>query len=137
MTDAATGKLKKGVDLPAVIALGLGTAVGVSIFSVIAPATAIAGPGMLIAVPIAAVPMFIIAVTAMPLWVRRFPTSGASYEWPRRFLSPFAAFVISWLRMAGTTSALLVLALVMTRYLSMVAAIQIGRRCWRRSASPS
>lgn len=120
----STDKLKKGVDLPAVVALGLGTAVGVSIFSVISPATAIAGPAMLIAVPIAAVPMFIIAVS-YAFMGSAVPTSGASYEWPRRFLNPFVAFVISWLRIAGTTSALLVLALVMTRYLSMVAAIQI------------
>src|ERR1700761_4232380 len=124
MTDTATGKLKKGVDLPAVVALGLGTAVGVSIFSVISPATAIAGPGMLIAVPIAAVPMFIIAVS-YAFMGSAVPTSGASYEWPRRFLHPFVAFVISWLRIAGTTSALLVLALVMTRYLSMAAPIAI------------
>jgi basic amino acid/polyamine antiporter, APA family len=124
MTDASTSKMKKGVDLPAVIALGLGTAVGVSIFSVISPATAIAGPGMLIAVPIAAVPMFIIAVS-YAFMGSAVPTSGASYEWPRRFLHPFAAFVISWLRIAGTTSALLVLALVMTRYLSMAAPIAI------------
>lgn len=123
MTDAPTTKLKKGVDLPAVIALGLGTAVGVAIFSVISPATGIAGPGMLIAVPIAAVPMFIIAVS-YAFMGSALPTSGASYEWPRRFLHPFVAFVISWLRIAGTTSALLVLALVMTRYLSMAAPIE-------------
>lgn len=123
MTDTSTSKLKKGVDLPAVIALGLGTAVGVSIFSVIAPATAIAGPAMLIAVPLAAVPMFIIAVS-YAFMGSALPTSGASYEWPRRFLHPFVAFLISWLRMAGTTSALLVLALVMTRYLSMIVPIE-------------
>ena len=122
MTDSSATSLKAGVDLPAVIALGLGTAMGVAIFSVIAPATALAGPGMLIAVPIAAVPMFIIAVS-YAFMGSALPTSGASYEWPRRFLHPFVAFVISWLRMAGSTSALLVLALVMTRYLSMVAPI--------------
>jgi APA family basic amino acid/polyamine antiporter len=122
MSENTTG-LKKGVNLPAVVALGLGTAVGVAIFSVIAPATAIAGPGMLIAVPIAAVPMFIIAVSYAFLG-SALPTSGASYEWPRRFLHPFAAFLISWLRIAGTTSALLVLALVMTRYLAMAVPIE-------------
>lgn len=110
--------LRQGVDLPAVVAIGLGMAVGVAIFSVIAPATAIAGPGMLIAVPIAAVPMFVIAVSYAFLG-SALPTSGASYEWPRRFLHPFAAFVISWLRMASSTCALLVLALVMARYLAM------------------
>ena len=54
MTDQ-TARMHKGVDLWAVVALGLGTAVGVAIFSVIAPATALAGPGMLLAVVVAAV----------------------------------------------------------------------------------
>ena len=39
MTDT-TQQLHRGVNLAAVVALGLGTAVGVAIFSVIAPATA-------------------------------------------------------------------------------------------------
>ena len=47
-------ELKQGVGLLPVVALGLGTAIGVSIFSVIAPATELAGPAMLIAVPLAA-----------------------------------------------------------------------------------
>jgi APA family basic amino acid/polyamine antiporter len=123
MTDVPTTRLRKGVNLPAVIALGLGTAVGVGIFSAIAPATALAGPAMLIAVPIAAVPMFVISVS-YAFMSSALPTSGASYEWPRRFLHPFVAFLISWMRIAGTTSALLVLALVMTRYLAMAAPIQ-------------
>ena len=43
-------QLRKGVGLFPVIALGLGTAIGVSIFSVIAPATTLAGPAMLLSV---------------------------------------------------------------------------------------
>ena len=118
-----TTKLKKGVDLPAVVAIGLGMTVGVAIFSVIGPAAGLAGPGMLIAVPIAAVPMFVIALSYAFLG-SALPTSGASYEWPRQFLHPFAAFLISWLRMAGSTCVLLVLALVLSRYLSMIAPVE-------------
>jgi APA family basic amino acid/polyamine antiporter len=115
-------KLSQGVDLTAVVALGLGTAVGVSIFSVIAPATGLAGPGMLISVAIAAVPMFIIAVT-YAFMGSALPTSGASYEWPRRFIHPLAGFIVAWLRIAGSVGAMLVLALVMVRYLAMVAPV--------------
>lgn len=118
-TKQHAGNLSKGVDLSGVVALGLGTAVGVAIFSVIAPATALAGPGMLISVLIAAVPMFVIAVT-YAFMGSALPTSGASYEWPRRFIHPFAGFFIAWLRIAGSVGALLVLSLVLVRYLAMV-----------------
>lgn len=119
MTDAATAHLNKGVDLLAVVALGLGTAVGVAIFSVIAPATALAGPGMLLAVVIAAVPMFVIAMT-YAFMGSALPTSGASFEWSRRFIHPFVGFLIAWLRIVSNVGAMLILALVMVRYLSMV-----------------
>lgn len=118
MTDA-TSKLNKGVDLVAVVALGLGTAVGVAIFSVIAPATALAGPAMLAAVGVAAVPMFIIAVT-YAFMGSALPTSGASFEWSRRFIHPFVGYLIAWMRIVSNVGAMLILALVMVRYLSMV-----------------
>lgn len=110
-------QLKQGVGLPAVIALGLGTSVGVAIFSILAPAAALAGPAMLIAVGLAAVPMFVIAVT-YAFMGSALPTAGASYEWPRRFLSPGIGFMVAWLRIAGSVGAMLVLALVLVRYLS-------------------
>lgn len=110
--------LKQGVGLLSVIALGMGLAVGVSIFSVIAPATALAGPAMLLAVILAALPMFVIAVT-YAFMGSALPTAGASYEWPRRFISPLTGFVIAWLRIVGSVGAMLILALVLTRYLSM------------------
>lgn len=112
-------KLTEGVNLAGVVALGLGTAVGVAIFSIIAPAAALAGPGLLVAVVIASVPMFVIAVT-YAFMGSALPTSGASYEWPRRFIHPFVGFLVAWLRVAGSVSALLVLALVLVRYLSML-----------------
>lgn len=118
MTDA-TERLNKGVDLLAVVALGLGTAVGVAIFSVIAPATALAGPGMLLAVVIAAVPMFVIAMT-YAFMGSALPTSGASFEWSRRFIHPFVGYLIAWMRIVSNVGAMLILALVMVRYLSMV-----------------
>lgn len=99
MTDQ-TARMHKGVDLWAVVALGLGTAVGVAIFSVIAPATALAGPGMLLAVVVAAVPMFVIAMT-YAFMGSALPTSGASFEWSRRFVHPFVGYLIAWMRKIG------------------------------------
>ena len=116
--DVQSIPLKRGVDLLAIVALGLGTAVGVAVFSVEAPATALAGPGMLISVLIAAAPTFVIAV-AYAFMGSAVPVAGASYEWPRRFVHPTLGFMVSWLRIAGNTAAMVVLAFVLVRYLSM------------------
>jgi APA family basic amino acid/polyamine antiporter len=48
------------------------------------------------------------------------PVSGASYEWSRRFIHPFVGFIIGWLRMAGSTSALVLYAFVLLQYWSML-----------------
>lgn len=122
--DQAVGKqaLRRNVDLWGVIALGLGSAMGVSIFSALGEATRLAGPGLLLAVVMAALPMGFIAV-AYAFMGTVLPTSGASYAWPRRYIGPGVAFAIAWLRIAANTGALVILALVMTRYLSMLVAL--------------
>ena len=114
-----TGSLKKRISLFGVIALGAGSAIGVSIFSVISPATALAGPGMLLALFFSILPMILFAVTYAFLG-SAVPTSGASYEWPRRFIHPFVGFIIAWLRIAGNTAALIVLAYVLVQYWALV-----------------
>jgi APA family basic amino acid/polyamine antiporter len=114
-----TGNLKKRISLFGVIALGAGSAIGVSIFSVISPATALAGPGMLLALSFSILPMILFAVTYAFLG-SAVPTSGASYEWPRRFIHPFVGFIIAWLRIAGNTAALIVLAYVLVQYWALV-----------------
>lgn len=112
-------KLAKGIDLGGVVALGLGTAVGVSIFSAIAPATAIAGPAMLLSVLVAALPMYLIAVSYAFLG-SALPVSGASFAWPARFLHPALGFFIAWARIIANMGAMVVLALVLVRYGSMI-----------------
>ncbi len=111
------GKLKRGVRIWDVVALGVGAAVGVAIFSVLSPAAKVAGSGLLLALAIAAVPMFIFAVV-YAFMGSAIPTSGASFEWPARYVHPFAGFLIAWLRILGSTGAMVVLALVMVRYVS-------------------
>ncbi len=121
---SGSAKLRRRVDLWGVVALGLGTAMGVSIFSALGAAAQVAGPGLLIAVLIAAVPMAFIAV-AYAFMGSVLPTSGASYEWPRRYIHPAVGFAVAWLRIAGNVGALVVLALVMTRYLSMLSPVPV------------
>jgi APA family basic amino acid/polyamine antiporter len=111
-------RLKQGVSLWGIVALGAGTAIGVSIFSIIAPGAELAGPGMLLAMFLAGLPMILFAVT-YAFMGSAAPVSGASYEWSRRFIHPFVGFLIGWLRMAGSTSALVLYAFVLTQYWSM------------------
>ena len=117
-------RLKKGVGLVGVVTFGAGTAIGVSIFSVLAPAAKIAGSGLLATVGIAAVPMVLFAVIYSFL-SSALPKSGASYEWPRRFIHPSVGFLVAWLRILSNVGAIVVLAMVLVNYLSAVIALPL------------
>lgn len=112
-------RLRQGIGLWGVVSLGLGTAVGVSIFSAVSPASGLAGPGMLLSVLVAALPMYLIAVSYAFLG-SALPVSGASFVWPSRFLHPALGFFIAWMRIVANMGAMVVLALVLTRYISMI-----------------
>ncbi|HKD23945.1 MAG TPA: amino acid permease [Rhizomicrobium sp.] len=116
--------MKKRVGLVGVVMLGAGTAIGVSIFSVLAPAAKVAGSGLLVTVVLAALPMVLFAVIYGFL-SSALPKSGASYEWPRRFLHPSIGFLIAWLRILANVGAIVVLALVLVNYLSAVVALPL------------
>src|SRR5262249_53420999 len=51
--------------------------------------------------------------------------SGASYEWPRQFIGPFAGFMVAWLRILGSIGVLTTLSLVFVQYLSMAVALPL------------
>lgn len=110
--------LRQGVTLWGIVALGAGTAVGVAIFSILAPGAALAGPGLLLAMLIAGVPMILFGVT-YAFMGSAAPVSGASYEWSRRFVHPFLGFIIGWLRVGSSTTALVLYAFVLVQYWSM------------------
>jgi len=112
------GELKKGVSLAGIVALGAGTAIGVAIFSIVAPGAKLAGPGMLLAMLIAGLPMILFAVT-YAFMGSAAPVSGASYEWSRRFIHPFVGFIIGWLRILGNVAALMLYVFVLVQYWSM------------------
>ena len=109
-------ELKRSVGVTGVVSLGLGTAVGVSVFSILAPAAGLAGPAMLVSMLIAMVPMMVFGFVYAFMGAA-VPVTGASFEWPRRFVHPFLGFFISWLRIAGSTAAVIVLTMVLVSYL--------------------
>ncbi len=110
--------LKRTVGLTGVVMFGAGTAIGVSIFTVLQPAAAIAGSGLLPAVVIAAIPMIVFALV-YAFMSSAVPRSGASYEWPSRFVHPLVGFLVAWLRILGSIGAIVVLATVLVNYLQM------------------
>lgn len=116
--------LRKDVGLLGVVTFGAGTAIGVSIFSVLQPAAQVAGSGLLVAIGIAMLPMLLFAITYAYLG-SALPVSGASYEWPSRFLHPSVGFLISWLRIISNVGALTILAQVLVSYLGMVFALPL------------
>jgi APA family basic amino acid/polyamine antiporter len=104
------------------VLFGAGTAIGVSIFSVLQPAAQVAGSGLLAAVLVSALPMVLFALCYA--WLgSALPVSGASYEWPRRFIHPFVGFAIAWLRILSNVGAAVVLATVLVSYLGMAVAV--------------
>lgn len=115
----APGQLKQGITKFDVISLGISAAVGVSVFSITAPAAEIAGPAMLIALAIAAVPMgvFVFIYSFMGSAV---PRTGSSYDWPAQFVHPYIGFIVSWLRILGNAASLQLMAVVFVSYLLKV-----------------
>lgn len=113
------GQLRKDVGLLGIVTFGAGTAIGVSIFSILQPTSEIAGSGLLVAIGIAAVPMLLFAVAYAYLG-SAVPVSGASYEWPSRFLHPFVGFMVGWLRIVSNVGAMTILSQVLISYLAMV-----------------
>lgn len=114
----AAGGLRRGVGLLGVVMLGAGTAIGVSIFTVLQPTAQVAGSGLLIAVGLAAFPMIFFAM-AYAYLASVDPVSGASYEWPRRYVHPLVGFLVAWLRILTNVGALTLLATVLIAYVNM------------------
>ena len=118
-TEAAAVRLEPRVGLLGVVMFGAGTAIGVSIFSVLGPAAKVAGAGLLVSMLLAALPMLPFALVYAYM-SSVLPKSGASYEWPARFVHPLFGFMIAWLRILGSAGVIVTLATVLVNYLHRV-----------------
>lgn len=116
--------LKQDVGLLGVVMLGAGTAIGVSIFTVLQPTAQVAGSGLLVAVGLSALPMVFFAM-AYAYLASALPRSGASYEWPRRFVHPLVGFLVAWLRILTNVGALTLLATVLLFYVNMAVTLPV------------
>ncbi|WP_374469970.1 APC family permease [Phenylobacterium sp.] len=114
-----TAQLRHSVRLIDLVMLGAGTAIGAAIFTVLGPAAKVGGYGVLIATALAALPMGLFALVYAYL-ASTAPRTAASFEWQRQFTSPTLAFAIVWMRVLSNAVVMIVLARVLTNYLSMV-----------------
>ena len=96
-----------------------GRAIGMSIFSVMAPAAQAAGPGLLVSLALAAIPMVVFTVV-YAFMGQPYRSSGSSYDWPAQFVHPFVGFIVNWLRILGNAGSLYLMALVFVSYVSKV-----------------
>ncbi len=119
MAATQEGRLKQGMTGLDVVALGVGAAIGMSIFSVMAPAAQAAGPGLLVSLALAAIPMVVFTVV-YAFMGSAVPRSGSSYDWPAQFVHPFVGFIVNWLRILGNAGSLYLMALVFVSYVSKV-----------------
>ncbi|MQR99285.1 APC family permease [Gluconobacter aidae] len=119
--------LRQSIRMRHIVAIGVGSSLGVSIFGVLGPAASIAGPALLVSLVIAAVPMGLFAFLYAYL-SSVSPASGASFVWPTRFLGARMGFAIAWLRIVGSVAAIVQHGAVLARYVVPVLPVHLSDR---------
>jgi APA family basic amino acid/polyamine antiporter len=94
--------LKPQLSLFDAVATGLAAILGAGIFSIIAPAAALAGPALLVSFVIAAFVALCNALSSIQL-AAAFPRSGGTYEFGRRMLGGWWGFIAGWMFLIANT----------------------------------
>jgi APA family basic amino acid/polyamine antiporter len=97
------------------VLIGLGSMVGAGVFAVFAPAAAVAGPGLLVGLAIAAVVAYCNATASAQL-AAQYPTSGGTYVYGRERLGEWAGFLAGWGFVIGKTASCAAMALTFAAY---------------------
>ena len=95
--------------------IGIGSMVGGGIFAVLAPAAHAAGPGMLLAVVLAAVVAALNATACVQL-AAVHPTSGGVYAYGRAEIGPWWGYLAGWSFAIGNTASCAAIALTLATY---------------------
>jgi APA family basic amino acid/polyamine antiporter len=104
------------------VSTGLAAILGAGIFSVIAPAAAIAGPALLISLLIAAFVALCNALSSAQL-AAVLPRTGGTYEFGRRMLGDWWGFSAGWMFLVANTVGPGVIALAFGGYLHAILGI--------------
>ncbi|MGA2680866.1 MAG: amino acid permease [Candidatus Bathyarchaeia archaeon] len=111
--------LKPQLTLFDAVVTGLAAILGAGIFTVIAPATGLAGPAILVSFGIAAFVAFCNVSSSIQL-AAVFPRSGGTYEFGRRMLGNWWGFIAGWMFLLANTVGPGVSALAFGSYLHAV-----------------
>ena len=97
-------------------AIGVASMVGAGIFYVFAPATALAGSWVLLALVFAGLIAILNALSMAQLSLHH-PGSGGAYSFATRYISGGVGFLAGWLFLAGKTASVAAIALIAATYL--------------------
>jgi len=89
------GRSSGGLSLFDAVNISLGSIIGAGIFVILGAAAALAGPGLVASVLIAALVSLLTGLTTAEL-SRRYPRSGGVYVFARETLSGFLGFLVGW-----------------------------------------
>lgn len=107
--------LARRLGLLDAVVLGLGAMLGAGVFVVVAPASALAGPGLLLALVLAAGVAACNATSSAVLAARR-AVSGGAYAHGRELLGPLPGFLAGWAFLVGKTASAAAIALTLGAY---------------------
>jgi len=101
------------------VATGLAAILGAGIFAVVAPAAAVAGPSLLVALVLAAFVAFCNALSSAQL-AAVFPRTGGTYEFGGKLLGPWWGYGAGWMFLTANTVGPGVIALAFGAYFNAV-----------------
>lgn len=120
------GELRRALGLADAVGIGFGAIVGAGIFVVTGIAAGVAGPAIVLALPLAGVAAAANALSSAEL-AASYPQAGGTYEYGYRVLHPLAGFAAGWMFLASKTAAAGTVGLGLAAYLERVAPGVPGR----------
>ncbi|MET3950312.1 APC family permease [Arthrobacter sp. UYEF36] len=111
------GQLQRRLGVLDSTAIGLGSMLGAGVFVVFAPAAALAGPLLAVAVALAGLIAYCNAVASAQL-AAQYPSSGGTYVYGRNRLGEWPGFIAGWGFVTGKTASCAAMALTFGHYVA-------------------
>ncbi len=109
------GSLVRRLSLGDAVIIGLGSMIGAGIFASFAPASAVAGAGLLVGLLVAGFVAFCNATSSAQL-AAQYPTSGGTYVYGRAQLGEWPGFFAGWSFVVGKTASSAAMAITFATY---------------------
>jgi APA family basic amino acid/polyamine antiporter len=119
-------ELRRELGLADAVGIGFGAIVGAGIFAVTGIAAGVAGPAVLLALPLAGIAAAANALSSAEL-AARYPAAGGTYEYGYQLVHPLAGFAAGWMFLASKTAAAGTVGLAIAAYLERIAPGLPGR----------